>query len=63
VNENKLPSCKNKLSINMEKIINLCKNSASYSLTHLRDYEIMILNNGMGSPPKLKSKGIRALRM
>jgi len=48
-------------SINMEKTINLCKNSASHSLTKLRDYETMILNIGAGSPPKLKSKGILVL--
>jgi len=39
------------------------KTKVSDSKCKLRDYEIMILNNGMGSPPKLKSQGIRALEI
>jgi len=41
----------------------LSKTKISDSRFELRNYKIMILNNGMGSPPKIKSKGIRALVM
>jgi len=39
----------------------LSKTKISDSRFELRDYKIIKLNREMGSPPKLKSKGIRAL--
>jgi len=39
------------------------KTKVSDSKCKLRDYKIIKLNREMGFPPKLKSKGIRALAM
>jgi len=47
----------------MKKTINLHKNPLGCSRPELKNYEIMILNIGVGSSPKLKSQGIRALAM